>query len=475
MLNLEIPERKLGDFQKFNLKSLSPQKKVYFDHENKVKYLEINTELAILKAKAKALIYIYNHISKLKNTAAKLIGIDHFTQAKNHQMLYLSSTCPALAKQSANIYLEGNFDNYFRPFADTEADAKRSRESHFGGMTFYNKNVLLCESDDEKIESYDINSIYPYIMSEMLPIGHPEDEPNYKWENCIEFVEINPDPGLTWIPELSFISRKPLADKFFKNDGISRFICREFADLLAQVTNRKFKLGKQMYFKAEKPLAGWIWDNYWKKVGAEDPNTREICKLKLNSIYGKMGERNICRSIKVNEEFRTSFIPRGQGVERLCYSSCYVVNKGWILMITSILKEVQNGNTVLYGDTDSLKILRKTPKLALEVNNTKLGAWKFEGRYIYYSNLGISKKYLLIKKDGTKEMRLSGIPVEWNEILQNLPENEVKKIFDPQFNFVFKNAKTSRKEKGYNDVSIQINSKIKPTHEIEITGKIKKL
>lgn len=174
-------------------------------------------------------------------------------------------------------YLEIEIPTYF----DQE---NKIRESYFGGRTEVFKKHL------KNGFYYDINSLYPYVMSNNLfPVGKPVHFRNYKFSAFdIGFARIE-TRIIKNIPPLPYRYNDLL---LFPNGRINGVYSIEFLKLL-QSLDIPFRCYDGWIFDGSKLFQNYVDDLYFIRRENKDNVLNIIAKLMLNSLYGKFGQHRI--------------------------------------------------------------------------------------------------------------------------------------------------------------------------------------
>lgn len=186
--------------------------------------------------------------------------------------------------------------------------------------------------------------------------------------------------------------------------------------------------------------------------------TRKTTKLYLNTLYGKFGQKPIqethihlpdeyqkgdivevvvddntkekhtyriesVKKHKILDKFVYSVIRTDKEVKKCnnVYISSYITMLSRMKLYDVIYK--YGNKTVLYGDTDSIKMFDYLDDSY--INNTTLGKWKYEGTYKKFGYIG-SKKYMNIDSEGNFDYKISGI----NRLSDEYSEYDKEKLID---------------------------------------------
>lgn len=275
------------------------------------------------------------------------------------------------------------FDKLF-PELDTKEDAN-IRKAYRGGWV-YAKNP--GESVYELGHTYDVNSLYPWAMyKHAIPMGKP-----------IRFTEEDLLTKQDFLYVIKFtcdfkIKPKHLPFLQIKN---SRWRSAEFPleakDVELTLTKIDFELMLDQYdIDNFNFIDGWcfnktvgVFDDYiehWHEVkkNAKNKVERQIAKLMLNNLYGKLGTNPIAGSnlpglvadneplkfFPLVEERKSVYIPAA------CFITAYAREK-------TIRSAQANYDKFCYADTDSIHMIGEADNLDI---GKELGQWKVEGTW----------------------------------------------------------------------------------------------
>lgn len=355
-----------------------------------------------------------------------------------------------------------DFNNMF-PIFDTKID-DFIRKSYRGGFTYVNKkykNVPL-----NNIHVFDVNSLYPSAMADpnnLFPYDEPkyftgayEYDPEYPLYiiriKCLFKLKENHIPCIQIKKTMGFLPTEYVEETLQPVELYLTSVDWEIFNLMYQVNVIEFIEGYK--FKGIREcFTKFI--NYWneKKIEAgkqKNKPLRTICKLILNSCYGKLATRTHIKSkyVTINENGILEFQNLPEETKEPIYTAgaCFITAYARRKTLTSALQLMtgQNGlkeDLFIYADTDSLHV--KDSNVAfedfLEIDPFKLGAWKEEskeylggiitrGKFIrakrYVEEHEISKKEY---DDKIKENKEKNLPTErFREHLGHYYELDVK-------------------------------------------------
>lgn len=336
----------------------------------------------------------------------------------------IRKTLPACALSVFNKH-------YFHDFweRDDEETDTFEREAYYGGR------VEVFQRGERDYDSYDVNSMYPAVMSsELLPkpdsaywVYQPSAEKLLRLiahgtQFVADMTVYVPD---THIPPLPYRDGKLV----FPVGTFSGVWCSpEIAEAIssgAEIVNVRRILA---YRKSFKYLSEYADDIYQRrlaaKAGGNDPLSH-MYKLMLNSLYGKFGERVGAAQnyIPMPEEYKikegdTPFLAadgnwyllapkeeKSDTQHTFCCIAAFITSFARVRLYRGLTAFAPE--EVIYCDTDSVKV-KAGSKHDLEVDDSKLGAWKYEGRNaaifyrpkLYADRMkGVPKRHTVISRD----------------------------------------------------------------------------
>ncbi len=331
----------------------------------------------------------------------------------------------ALADYKDMLGGDRGFRHHF-PKLEPEADAF-IRMSYRGGFTYVNPKYASVTIGEGV--SYDVNSLYPSVMSscegELLPYGnpkwfygHPSPSDLYPlWiaqVRCAFKIREGRIPCIQLKGNLSFVPTEYIRDSL----GV----------VTLTVTSVDWHLITQQYdVEVEEWIGGYqfkasatLFAQYvgkWVEVKNAATVTgnhgqRTIAKLMLNSLYGKFATKLKVRSRKpVIEEdvLRYVDIPETDRDGVYLPVGCFVT--AWARYKT-ITTAQACGDRFVYSDTDSVKVVGTEPIEGMWVDPIALGAWKDEGHFTRFKALR-AKTYIAEypDEDGSHiEVHVAGMP-----------------------------------------------------------------
>lgn len=167
--------------------------------------------------------------------------------------------------------------------------------------TYYGGNVEVYINKVSKGYLYDMNSQYPAAMLFDMPVGEPTLSFETNLDNIFGFVfgEINcPNESRLRVP---FIQHKDPVFRFNScpRGKLKRLIFSEEIKYAIKY-GYKIKIEYSYQFKRGKGLfTSYVNDHYKIKSSAKDPVQKTIAKLNLNSLYVRMGMKNIVNIMEI--------------------------------------------------------------------------------------------------------------------------------------------------------------------------------
>lgn len=280
-----------------------------------------------------------------------------------------------------------NFSNMF-PFMEDyfpeldELFLEKYRLAYRGGRSqvnpAYENNIVY------NVNRYDINSMYPYIMSELeLPYGKPiklYDRGYYKFELYEVDIKFKLKEG--HLPTL--LAKNVMfgdGSYYIETDGVERMCISNIDyELLEKHYDIEIVQFLEIYgFKTVKHLFKPYVD-FWYEVKSQNKGAkRMVAKLMLNSLYGKFGSR--CKG-----RGKIPYLDEN-GIIQFKLSDEQQMKKYYLPIAIAIVshahKLIDDGimatgvNNFIYCDTDSIHTIGSLPENL--VDNKELGKFKLEG------------------------------------------------------------------------------------------------
>lgn len=443
------------EYDKYEL-SIEGNTLYYKDENGNPRTSDLQEELDYLKRDVIILPKIHQYINMFKTKISSFVK-DHFNLPE-YPKLDLLPTISSVSKKVVSEIFKNKYGydfNYIFRQSLLDGDFKVNdldtisvlNASKMGGFTSFNYDCLSF--DNESYTYFDINSLYPHLMTKSLPIGSlwsskerclkayyktyprlkhfvPEVQTVYK----ITYSKTEWKPEFQNIGKGPFKSRVPYQQLYIYKDLLEKYqLILDFKDLEILET----------YYIAHIPiLKDIILELYSLKSNSpKDTIEYTASKLILNSIYGKTNEEEHLEQYKINNN--SIELEVKSDVKFLSiFAGIWICSMGHMGMIDLIYNAKKQHLNWFYCDTDSF-ILPTNQNIITNIDNVELGAFKVEGIFHKGSNPGLSKKYILENDDEIK-IATSGISTT---IIEALPYDLKYKFFNGAYNLCFKQVKTT--------------------------------
>lgn len=289
--------------------------------------------------------------------------------------------------------------------------------AYVGGYTQLKKGL---ENVDLKVlgYSFDVNSLYPYIMkSRLLPYGAPVfvnyyekdyiiDKKTGEKHECLIYIFYANDVRLK---DNKFPTVKSRSGKDLYCEVVNGWQCLAKPDFERFLKNYDVDFNYNVEYITTIGFKGkyGIFDDYvdfWQKVKQENKGKNSclytLAKLFSNSLYGKWGQDNTesFYHTPCDRENFTKVINYTLNDEKATPINTDDIYLPLAVFITAYAREVlfnvidTHYEDFLYCDTDSVYLT--TNKVNFEVDSKKLGAWDNEHEFDRFKGLG-PKKYMI--------------------------------------------------------------------------------
>lgn len=301
-----------------------------------------------------------------------------------------------IASTAFNVVLSTTYKNI--PLKKLLKNFMTKDQEDFVRKSYKGGRVEVFQRFAEDVNSYDINSLYPYVMQNFnYPFGK-------LYEQDGENFDIMMNKGKLGIAECLIKSPdQNIPYLAFKYDDKLVFPTGEWKDTLTSL--EIIEARKRGY--TIKIIKGLIWnkkgrvfrqyvDTYYTIKSGSTGAKRECAKLFLNSPYGKFGQSRTNKAIKTIDEM----IQKGRSINDASFDGGHLfsfdetsyqnrsINPVYATFVTAYARHVlylgietvlNLGGEIYYCDTDSLKTNIELPQEL--VHSTDLGKWDFEGHY----------------------------------------------------------------------------------------------
>lgn len=187
---------------------------------------------------------------------------------------------------------------------------KEIRTSYFGG------NVDVFINEATIAYHHDMNSQYPKAMLKDMPIGNPVLSLENNLEKIFGFVygEITaPDESVLRVPFIQF--KDPLNKMNTCPRG--KFKRLIFSEEIKYAINYGYKINVEYcyQFKRGKDLfKDYVNDHFDDKLKSIDAIQRTISKLNLNSLYGRLGIKDVDNTMKIVSKTEAEILDKNTNV-----------------------------------------------------------------------------------------------------------------------------------------------------------------
>ncbi len=334
------------------------------------------------------------------------------------------------------------------------------RRAYRGGWTYLKPE--FASKIIKGLSTYDVNSLYPYVMHEkLLPYGLPvyfegkykqvKNYPLYIQSMNVRFkLKEGHLPTIQIKGNLRFIPTEYLEESgeepvYLLMTNIDYHLMREHYDILEVEY-----LGGFMFKGARGLFKEYI--DYWSHIKeTSEGGLRTLAKLMLNSLYGKFA-MNPKKVVKIPElkgddvVYSRYELPDGDSIYTAM--SAFITSYARELTIRSAQDNYDN---FVYADTDSLHLLNDEG-LKIPIDSKALGFWKFEGRADFAKFIR-AKTYIKLNlrdKSGNYLKKENGLPHRREVICAGMTDSIKKNVRFKTFErgSIFEGKLQSKKVKG---------------------------
>lgn len=313
---------------------------------------------------------------------------------------YLSNT---IAGHALRKFREDFFNGYFWN-TDDKFDEYFRRYYYKGGR------VEVYKTFGKNLFYYDVNSLYPYVMLNKMPVGSPIRTKKYMKEK-IGFYKI--ELKEEYESQISILCKKTKTGNYYVNGKKGEIFYLTSCELDELKTTTKVKILDGYYFDRKEEIFTDYVNHYFElKKNAKDESERYFSKLMLNSLYGKFGQKingqNIVMDTDNNKSDSIVYdVENGLllvDVRRhLKFRGVYIA--AWITALARmnhylLMKQI-GFEHVYYCDTDSI-ITDKKMKISEKIGGLKLEMEIKEGVFL------MPKVYGIIDKNNTEIIHAKG-------------------------------------------------------------------
>lgn len=336
---------------------------------------------------------------------------------QGHKSLTLSADAFSDVKNSL-----GGFKGWrkFMPKLDKRVDAW-IRDSYKGGWTYCNPKFQ--NQDIDEVCVYDVNSLYPYVMSYCeLPWGLPDGRPPNDGELFIVRFKTTFKLKPGYLPTIQ------IKNNFRFNE--TEYLTDSKGEVELCLTSVDYKLFMEHYnvgyikepiyltFKSKVGLLAEYIDYHMKrKIQADlegNKALRYLSKRYMNSPYGKTGMRpdRVNKLPYLGDDGVLKFVAMDTISDAIYVPyAAFVCAQARNITIRAAQANYEN---FIYADTDSIHIKGKNVN-GIKIHPTELGAWKCEGEFEKGKYLRAKTYIHGDKNNNVVEIKCAGMPVEVKE------------------------------------------------------------
>jgi len=360
------------------------------------------------------------------------------------------------------------------------------KESYCGGRTeVFERGTIIS-----KIINHDVNSMYPYGMTQLLPNPNPTSE-RHTTRNTLEYIKNY--EGVSWVQIHCPYMKYPLLPK--RENGKLLFPIGDWYGAYTHIELRyALELGYEIrfvnktiyytdcnYYLKDYALKMFERKNEYSKT--KQTGKKHIAKLFLNALYGKFMEhhpktselihiKNVTEDMCINnpdyeqvskDYFRFTFINNDFPIHTIPIWATYITSYARIRLHEYMMKAVALGFNPLYVDTDSIfceGLIEDSDELGMMKNEDTLREAIFV-RPKYYFKDSINA---FTQKEKIKNIKMKGISKKMvvdDKEVDISKENFISILLDDTHTVNYRRF-TKRKEsvrKGYNSGEIRASTK----------------
>lgn len=317
-------------------------------------------------------------------------------------------------RQTINMFSKDDYEEFI--------PAKR------GGFSFVNEKYIGKDIATEKGYVVDLNSAHPFNAGyKKLPYGDPlKHKPKGDYRTLTKILIFKAEmKDKDMIPFLWDTSAKGKFSYDYKRvieNEVYTLIDIELDRAIKHYglkLNENYVVLKTWYFRAKVCFKDFV--DKWYKVKNEtnNPVIKQAAKLRLNGFIGKLAQldEKVKRVlVEIDDKNDKDHIGHDYGkwreidVKDINKERKYILLNVFITGETRVMMydaiEANKANGVLYGDTDSLVLLKKP--VGIKISNKKIGHWKIENRWTRFKAYN-PKEYLMQLDDGSIKRAISGL------------------------------------------------------------------
>lgn len=326
-------------------------------------------------------------ISSLAGRTNKLIEYCGYDCIGLHESLQKFYDWPAIAKAGPASTIAGQALRVFRTmltkplYAPGKAYQEFARKAYLGGRT----EIFRPICDKGPLHCYDVTSLYPYSMLNEMPVGKPCWTYEFKPKHLGIYRAKVVVPKDMWVPPLGLVQDGKYIFPVGEFEGHWTNVELEYAASLGvqiEIIEGVFYAGREKIFHEYVTMLFNM-----RAAAPKNSVTDILCKLLLNSLYGRFGMDPEKENLVFEPEEGTNNEPdfaveKGRKKasmwrKRVTLESYY--NVALSTFVTSYgrihMHKIysQLGEHLYYTDTDSVFTTKELP------SSTDLGGLKYEG------------------------------------------------------------------------------------------------
>lgn len=295
--------------------------------------------------------------------------------------------------------------------------------SYRGGITMINKKYQ--DTILYNLRNYDVNSLYPSVMYNKMPVGAPfiaknEDDIPKNYSARLYEIYVNKasimEGFIPFIPTRTSFIWKTSYHYDEKIENMTLVLRDIEFDLFKMYYESDFDVVKVIGFQEQKDLFKEYIDKFrnMKENALNGSPEREFAKLCLNSLYGKFAQTGS----------RISKIPYLDNEGKMCFTQITTHGVEYDRKIASritafarciLIKAIEkNKNRFVYCDTDSIYLLGDY-EADIPIDDKKFGYWKYEYSYTRFKGLKAKCYIAEIKGNGKLHSAVAGLPKDAQE------------------------------------------------------------
>lgn len=393
---------------------------------------DIENDLPYMVADVKGLYYLAEKIDKTMKdiTSFSLIDGDYLTAGG----LAIKTLLKVMYGQESMRKNRSMFKADF-PMSKETDEKLRSMHLYLGGKCLV--NPLKRGVVQANVYKYDVNSMYPAQMREMLyPYGKPFVSKQYfKNDMRIKVLCISAVCGIIKSDKIP-IFQDFITKEFVSNLYIAEpfLIWEEELKELEKWYDINYYVEYVLYYTGKhcKGAQNFV-DKFYEIKKNSKGAVRNGAKLELNSSYGKLAQRieRVKGSYRLTDDGYVHFERLGVETDTKSMLSVLVGSRITALARTSLMQYIRLichenvKDNFIYCDTDSVHALTEYE----DTDDKALGKMKNEGTFKYALYLA-PKSYIMQTFDNTYEVHCKGVNVNVVKAeVDGLPFKEATKIF----------------------------------------------